>query len=952
MWRCIAGVVFLVPLLTAASINKRSIDLIAAHGLISDTKLPGDVTPNSYTLKLHPYPDHGNFSGEISINATVQHQTKQVVLHKHPDLRINLLRVVQILPSDYESRTMSPNSNEKGYKVQMLKTTWEQTTVSIEDSRISVGSRKVNKQSMISIDMDTVMKTGAVLEIYIEFEGYMFNDTTEGLFRNSYIDPETKQKKWYVATFMRPNLARNVFPCFDEPAYKVPFQVTIIRPKHMRAIFNMPLESSSDPSSYWVADRFQRTPPMTTFSFAMVISELSHISINVSDSEVYFPDIKMRVWARPDFIEALTNVTTKVSKSVKFLEDFWGSPYPLPELNIFALPNYQATKPADSWGLLMFKESELSSKGSWHLTQELVYQWLGALATPFWWSDAHINNALVRYITAYATLKIGENETFNNWPTTMLYSIYYEFSKRYPHGKNTAIKQDSSSAKTELVFRMLNYTLGETTFKHGMQRFMSDRQFKTFFGDDIWLSLTEQARFDKTLPEPITINEIAGSWITKDRLPVVTVTRNYNDNTAKIYQRVYLRERPHDVPDQEKFLWWIPVVLIRQDKMNFRNTTPLIWMMKEREIILQDMPAADTFIIINPEEIGPFPVNYDTENWNMLAEYLQTENRTRIPVYTRAKLLHDAWNLAYAGDLSFATALNMTLFLKNEREYLAWDPVFTLIDHIGKHIDSSAVHKKFQTYVRLLLTPLYQELGNEPQEGESEGRAHLRSSSKVFLCQTGYKPCIEEAQAAFKKWMDCKNPDEGNPVANQYICPVFKWGTKEEWEFGLQRIIRFPPSRKPSERTYLLKTLTGCPNDPSKIERLLNITVLEQNGNFTDNDIYLIFSMLTGSANGYTTLFNFLRKNWDTIKTRFEDKPMLWNSIITSATTVFKTQEGLDMVSKLYLERRTEFGNADFVIEKALKNIREETRWSNDNLPVIEKWLDGYLRNNEDKIDC
>lgn len=105
-------------------------------------------------------------------------------------------------------------------------------------------------------------------------------------------------------------------------------------------------------------------------------------------------------------------------------------------------------------------------------------------------------------------------------------------------------------------------------------------------------------------------------------------------------------------------------------------------------------------------------------------------------------------------------------------------------------------------------------------------------------------------------------------VANQFICPVFKWGTKEEWEFGLQRIIKFPQDRKPSERTYLLKTLAGCPNDSWKIERLLNITVLEQNGNFTDNDIYLIFSMLTGGSNGYTTLFHFLRKNWDVIKAR------------------------------------------------------------------------------------
>lgn len=59
-------------------------------------------------------------------------------------------------------------------------------------------------------------------------------------------------------------------------------------------------------------------------------------------------------------------------------------------------------------------------------------------------------------------------------------------------------------------------------------------------------------------------------------------------------------------------------------------------------------------------------------------------------------MLHDAWNLAYAGDLSFATAFNMTLFMKFERDHLVWNPVFTFIDHIGRHIDMSNVHKKFE----------------------------------------------------------------------------------------------------------------------------------------------------------------------------------------------------------------------------------------------------------------
>lgn len=62
---------------------------------------------------------------------------------------------------------------------------------------------------------------------------------------------------------------------------------------------------------------------------------------------------------------------------------------------------------------------------------------------------------------------------------------------------------------------------------------------------------------------------------------------------------------------------------------------------------------------------------------------------------------------------------------------------------------------------------------------------------------------------------------------------------------------------------------------------------------------------------------------------------------------MFKTQEGLDMVSDLYVKKQGDFGPAEFVIEKAIKNIKEETKWSNDNLPVIEKWLDNYLEENK-----
>lgn len=136
----------------------------------------------------------------------------------------------------------------------------------------------------------------------------------------------------------------------------------------------------------------------------------------------------------------------------------------------------------------------------------------------------------------------------------------------------------------------------------------------------------------------MTVNEIAASWINKDRLPVVTVERDYVAKTAVVSQRVYLRERPHDVPEQDKMLWWIPLIIVTQNDLNFNNFKPKQWLKKTRDIVLIDLPAEDQFIIVNPEEIGPFPVNYDIRNWNLLATFLQTANgRKQIPTYTRYK---------------------------------------------------------------------------------------------------------------------------------------------------------------------------------------------------------------------------------------------------------------------------------------------------------------------------
>ncbi|KAM3958535.1 aminopeptidase N [Aphomia sociella] len=905
-------------------IKTRSIDLNNAHGLAMESRLSKVIEPTGYRLELEPYLEDGLFKGHVSINVTWLRDADEISIHSAHDIEISSTEVKAHIP---------PDSKEL-QKIALKEI--------ITDP----------KKPIVTIRLEKTVPKNSKGHLDFSFNGNMETASTEAFFKSTYTT-EQEVERMVAATQLRPNNARRMFPCFDEPGYKTPFELSVVRPRSMIALSNVPVARTEDitgePNAVW--DHFERTPPMSTFTLGLVIADLKQLGNSTFYKDDNGNDIELRVWGRPEFLQALEGVNEKVSRVFTEIASMWKVPLPLRRLDIVALPNYQGVKPADNWGLIVFKESDLSSKGYLQLAQELSYQWLGALTTPVWWSDAHLNKALVGYLAAETAFKINNgSEMEGKWPMTVLYSLYYEFSKRYPHSRITGMKQETACTKIELLFRMFNYTLGGETFKKGLRMFIESRKFKTFTGDDIWNAINTAAVEDGKIPKDFSIKTIAKSWIDKDRLPLITAERKYEGSTVLLKQKVFLRERPHDVPDAGRMTWWIPITIAREDNLNFSDATPVDWMRGRKELALNEMPEKDQFIILNPEEIAPFQVNYDQQNWNLLSQYLQSKNRLLIPELTRAKLLHDAWNLAYAGELSFATAFNMTLFLKDERNHIVWDPVFTMIDHIGRHI-CQCLEGKFQAYVRTLLSPLYEELIKNEREDEENWRKNLRSLTKTFLCQAGYKPCIREAQEQYNKWMVANNPDEGNPISNQYICPVFKWGDKKEWEFGLQRVINFPPSRKQSERTYLLKTLAGCPFDEYKINRLLTVSILEGNGNFTETDLFLIFSMLTGSSQGYTTLFQFLNNNWVALKDKFSSKTNLWDNLVTSATSQFTTEEGLELVSNLYVAHQGEFGSAEHIIEKSMRNIREEAKWSAENIPVIDEWLTSYLAKSNVKDD-
>ncbi|KAL1506097.1 hypothetical protein ABEB36_005525 [Hypothenemus hampei] len=869
-------------------------------------RLPKAILPDSYRINLIPFIEEGNFTfhGEETVTVNVTHASWNVTLHS---VGLTIL-AVNVMNSKNES-------------------------ISVKDVR------NIEKKQFMVIDLDGVLEAGQQYFVYIKFKGIL-NNMLQGFYRSSYV--ENNVTRWIAATQFQPTDARKAFPCFDEPGFKAKFQINIAHSKNMTAISNMPKIRTIPyvknlPNYIW--DQFEESLPMSTYLVAFLISDFQNITKGT-----------FSVWARSSALSQAKFALETAPLILRYYEKFFGIPYPLPKIDMVAIPDFSAGA-MENWGLITYREpvllyeegvSSITNKQriAHVIAHELAHQWFGNLVTPLWWEDLWLNEGFATYVEF-----LGADSVNAKWKDLELFLVTelqealkldalkssHPISVRVnnPEEVNDIFDRISYS-KGASIIRMMKDFLGDRVFHSGLNRYLKRRMFKNAAQDDLWQILTEKSIDFKVLPGNSTVKEIMDTWTLQIGFPVVNATLK-NGNLI-ITQERFLVNRQKGEKDET--LWWIPITIL--DNMDKKQE---IWLKNKRQITIPNaFPKDNSWFLLNVHQNGYYRVNYDETNWKALIHQLLENGHHLIHPTNRAQMIDDAMNLAFSGYLGYDIALNVTLYLVNEREYVPWKAALSNFHFLYNMIVKTGHFDKFRMYLITLIRDFYLELTFNASPNEDSTKILNRMEIIEYACKLGIKDCILQAVQFFQNWRNSADPDKENlinPDLRQTIyCTAIGEGGPEEWDFAWNRYLR---TNVAGDKEILLNSL-ACSKDIWILSRYLEWSITENSG-IRKHDVARVFASLTENPVAQDLVYRFLKINWKKIRDYLGSTSMSLSSLVRTSTEKFNSQEEIDDL-KLFFERnRNEFGVATRTIQQSIEQAEANTRWMEQNFDVVKKWL-------------
>uniref|UniRef100_A0A3B3ILG4 Aminopeptidase n=1 Tax=Oryzias latipes TaxID=8090 RepID=A0A3B3ILG4_ORYLA len=723
------------------------------------------------------------------------------------------------------------------------------------------------------VQLDGPLQANSSYELFTEFVGKL-SPNQKGFFRSVYI--EDGEEKVIATTQMQPTYARKAFPCFDEPALKAVFHVTLIHPQNTTALSNsMASECVSIivDGQDLVRTSFEPTKIMSTYLLAFAVCDFGHIRTEAGAS------VLIRVWARRKAIQrGMGNYALEKARPIlPFYEKYFNTSYPLKKSDQIAIPGFGPSA-MENWGLITYGESvflhdleksfnEDKETVVYMISHELAHMWFGNLVTLRWWNDLWLNEGFASYISS-----LGSDHAEPTWnlndlsvPEEILEAMVEDaFFVSHPLSVKEAevrtpqeilsLFDGITYSKGAAVIRMMSNFVTEAVLTKGLQTYLKEFQYKNTVPKDLWKHL--QMAVDEagiSLPRPV--EEIMNRWVLQMGFPLITI----NTQTGNVTQKHFLSNPKHVVDRTSEFnyTWFVPITWMKNGKEEQKY-----WLLSKEDTNTDMALGPSDWLVANINLTGFFRVNYDAENWERIFNKLNSRHED-IPLLSRAQIIDDAFNLADLEMVNMTVALRTTSYLDKEVEYMPWRRADSHLENFFHILRPRGIYGPLQAFFREKVTPLFhhhRELTlNWTKSPTRHSDLYNQMTVIKLACKLEVKDCSQLTLTWFREWMKNSTTNKIRPSLRDAVyCSAMAAGGVEEWDF-MWSIYRKNDTSDPDNLIYAL----SCTRQPWLINRYLEYCLDPEK--VSEKDVISAITYMAYNPVGQPLLWDFVRTNWEVL---------------------------------------------------------------------------------------
>jgi len=581
------------------------------------------------------------------------------------------------------------------------------------------------------------------------------NAFARGLFFVDY--PTDNGMKRMLASHLEPADARRIFPCWDEPAFKATFALTVTVPRNFLGVGNMPVtrEEPVAPDSKRVA--FAPTPKMSSYLFVFAAGELERLTAEADGVTV---GVVTTAGKREQGRFALDNAV----KLLDYYNDYFGVKYPLPKLDLIAVPGGHGGA-MENWGGIIFFESRLLFDPSTNadtarrgvfsiLAHEMAHLWFGDLVTMGWWDNIWLNEGFASWMQVKAA-----EHFYPQWQTWLNDNSQKQLAmaldaRRTSHPIQQPVADQSEAmatfdgitySKGQALIRMLENYLGETAFANGIRNYMAAHAYGNTTTADLWQSLESAAG------KPVT--GIAASFTEQDGVPLIVAETNCDGDTQRMtlrQDRFVIVPAPSSAAGSQAAVlparsWQVPI-----------SVGPLRATQPAEPILLQGSSeiaagSCGEAVKVNLDDVGYFRTEYGPNSLKALAKSLALMTPS-----DRLNFVADSWALVQAGRAEPQSYLALIEQISADDHRALWDQVIGTLTWLDRLARDHGERPALQAYARARLRPLFDRLGWDGSGSGDDNATLLRSSLIRALGDLGDEDILAEARRRFAGFL--KNP--------------------------------------------------------------------------------------------------------------------------------------------------------------------------------------------------